>query len=119
MGSDRHERLSPHPAEMETLLERVRLQQWSEQDFHLLERLLRLLLSLMRIISQKHASLARLKPLLFGVPAGSTVASATGRPYYCQHGPGDRPAGSPAERSWPPEQFRLFGCRSHPLSGSA
>ena len=56
------------PAEMETLLERVRLQQWSEQDFHLLERLLRLLLSLVRIISQKQASLARLKQLLFGSP---------------------------------------------------
>jgi hypothetical protein len=68
MGSDRNERLSPHQTEIETLLARVRLQQLSEQDFHLLERLLRLLLSLVRIISQKHASLARLKPLLFGSP---------------------------------------------------
>jgi transposase len=68
MGSDRHERLSPHQTEIETLLARVRLQQLSEQDFHLLERLLRLLLSLVRIISQKHASLARLKQLLFGSP---------------------------------------------------
>src|SRR4051812_43691218 len=59
---------SPPQTEMETLLARVRLQPLSEQDFHLLERLLRLLLSLVRIISQKHASLARLKPLLFGSP---------------------------------------------------
>jgi transposase len=68
MGQDRNERLSPHPAEIEILIERVRLQQLSEQDLPLLERLLRLLLSLVRIIPQKHASLARLKRFLFGSP---------------------------------------------------
>ena len=66
MEPDRHEQLSPHPAEIETPIERARLQQLSGQDLHLLERLLRLLLSLVRIIPQKHASLARLKWLANG-----------------------------------------------------
>ena len=68
MEPDRHEFLSAHPAEIETLLERVQRQQLSEQDFRLLERLLRLLLSVARLLAQKQTSLARLKRLLFGPP---------------------------------------------------
>jgi hypothetical protein len=64
MGPERPERLSPQPAEIESLLERVRHQQLSEQDFRLLERLLRLLLSVARLLEQKQASLARLRRLL-------------------------------------------------------
>jgi transposase len=66
MGSDRHEFLSPNQTEIESLIERVRHQSLSEQDLHLLERLLRLLLSVARLLEQKHASLARLKRLLCG-----------------------------------------------------
>ena len=69
MEPDRHEFLSAHPAEIETLLERVQRQQLSEQDFRLLERLLRLLLSVARLLAQKQTSLARLKRLLFGPPS--------------------------------------------------
>jgi hypothetical protein len=60
MGPERPERLPPQSAEIESLLERVRQQQLSEQDFGLLERLLRLLLSVARLLEQKQASLARL-----------------------------------------------------------
>jgi transposase len=68
MGPERQERLPPQSAEIESLLERVRHQQLSEQDFDLLERLLRLLLSVARLLEQKQASLARLRRLLFGSP---------------------------------------------------
>jgi transposase len=68
MDPDRHEFLSSHPAEIESLLERVQRQQLSEPDFRLLERLLRLLLSVARLLAQKQTSLARLKRLLFGPP---------------------------------------------------
>src|SRR3954467_138364 len=66
MGPERQQRLPPQSAEIESLLERVRHQQLSEQDFGLLERLLRLLLSVARLLEQKQASLARLRRLLFG-----------------------------------------------------
>jgi transposase len=68
MDPDRHEFFSSHPAEIESLLERVQRQQLSEPDFRLLERLLRLLLSVARLLAQKQTSLARLKRLLFGPP---------------------------------------------------
>ena len=68
MGPERPERLPSQSAEIESLLERVRKQQLSEQDFGLLERLLRLLLSVARLLEQKQTSLARLRRLLFGSP---------------------------------------------------
>jgi transposase len=68
MGPERQERLPPQSAEIESLLERVQHQQLSEQDFGLLERLLRLLLAVARLLEQKQASLARLRRLLFGSP---------------------------------------------------
>src|SRR5947209_155942 len=68
MGPERQERLPPQSAEIEGLLERVRHQQLNEQDFGLLERLLRLLLTVARLLEQKQTSLARLRRLLFGSP---------------------------------------------------
>jgi transposase len=62
------EPVSAHPEEIESLLERVRRNQLGEQDLRLLERLLRLLLSVVRFLEQKNTSLARLKRLLFGPP---------------------------------------------------
>src|SRR3954467_10230922 len=58
--------ISARPEEIESLLERVRRNQLGEQDLRLLERLLRLLLSVVRFLEQKNTSLARLKRLLFG-----------------------------------------------------
>jgi transposase len=69
MSQDHHEPLSTSAQEIESLLERVRNQQLDEQDFALLERLLRLLLGLVRVVGQKKASWARLKRLLFGSPS--------------------------------------------------
>src|SRR3954453_9637122 len=60
--------ISARPEEIESLLERVRRHQLGEQDLRLLERLLRLLLSVVRFLEQKNTSLARLKRLLFGPP---------------------------------------------------
>src|SRR5947209_16081470 len=62
------EPVSAHPEEIESLLERVRHNQLGEQDLRLLERLLRLLLSVVHFLEQKNTSLARLKRLLFGSP---------------------------------------------------
>src|SRR4051794_14059602 len=62
------EPVSARPEEIESLLERVRRNQLGEQDLRLLERLLRLLLSVVRFLEQKNTSLARLKRLLFGPP---------------------------------------------------
>src|SRR3954454_2158250 len=62
------EPVSARPEEIESLLERVRRNQLGEQDLRLLERLLRLLLSVIRFLEQKNTSLARLKRLLFGPP---------------------------------------------------
>jgi transposase len=63
------EPVSARPEEIESLLERVRCNQLGEQDLRLLERLLRLLLSVVRFLQQKNTSLARLKRLLFGPPS--------------------------------------------------
>src|SRR3954468_14896118 len=62
------EPVSARPEEIESLLERVWRNQLGEQDLRLLERLLRLLLSVVRFLEQKNTSLARLKRLLFGPP---------------------------------------------------
>src|SRR3954454_2211868 len=62
------EPVSARPEEIESLIERVRRNQLGEQDLRLLERLLRLLLSVVRFLEQKNTSLARLKRLLFGPP---------------------------------------------------
>ena len=66
MGKPDQEPLSTDPVEIETRIERVRHNQLAEQDYRLLERLLRLLLNLAHVIEQKNTSLARLKRLLFG-----------------------------------------------------
>jgi transposase len=63
------ESVSARPEEIESLLERVRRHQLGEQDLRLLERLLRLLLSIVRFLERKNASLAHLKRLLFGPPS--------------------------------------------------
>src|SRR3982750_80376 len=62
------EPVSARPEGIESLIERGRRNQLGEQDLRLLERLLRLLLSVVRFLEQKNTSLARLKRLLFGPP---------------------------------------------------
>ena len=60
------DRPTTNAAEVERLIDSVRHNTLGEDDRQLLERLLRLLLSLVSLIEQKNASLARLKRLLFG-----------------------------------------------------
>ena len=54
------------PSEIEALISRLKQSNLSERDAHLLERLLRLLLTLINILEQKNTSIKRLKRLLFG-----------------------------------------------------
>jgi transposase len=54
------------PAEIEALIERVKQSQLAPRDAQLVERLLRLVLSMATLLQQKNASIKRLKRLLFG-----------------------------------------------------
>jgi hypothetical protein len=74
------EPVSANPEEIESLLECVRRNQLGEQDLRLLERLLRLLLSVVRFLEQKNTSLARLKRLLFGPPSDPASEPKPKRP---------------------------------------
>lgn len=53
-------------SEIEALINRIESTQMSEGDKQLVTRLLRLVLSLLRMIESKNASIARLKKMLFG-----------------------------------------------------
>lgn len=57
---------STDPVEIEVLIGRVRQSDLPERDALLVERLLRLVLSLVSLIEHKNASISRLKRLLFG-----------------------------------------------------
>ena len=72
--------VSARPEEIESLLERVRCNQLGEQDLRLLERLLRLLLSVVRFVEQKNTSWARLKRLLFGPPSNPPSSAPLSSP---------------------------------------
>lgn len=64
-----------NPVEIERLIERLRQSNLDPRDRDLVERLLRLVLTLVSVLQQKHASLKRLKRLIFG--SGSDKRSAT------------------------------------------
>src|SRR3954451_16518058 len=81
--------ISARPEEIESLLERVRRNQLGEQDLRLLERLLRLLLSVVRFFKRKNASLAHLRRLLFGLPSDPPSSAPPASP-VCT-GPSDAP----------------------------
>lgn len=57
---------STDPTEIESLIARIKQGSLQESDTQLLERLLRLLLSLIQVVQHKNASIARLKRMLFG-----------------------------------------------------
>ena len=57
--------VSTDPREIEALIGRVKQSDLPERDALLLERLLRLVLTLVSMLEHKHASIARLKRLLF------------------------------------------------------
>jgi hypothetical protein len=57
---------STDPVESEALIGRVKQSGLPERDAMLVERLLRLVLTLVSMLEHKNASIARLKRLLFG-----------------------------------------------------
>ena len=57
---------STNPSEIEALIARLEEGQLGEADRRLISRLLRLLLTLIRVVEQKNTSISRLKRLLFG-----------------------------------------------------
>ncbi len=68
---------STNPSEIEALISRLKHGSLDNQDTLLVERLLRLLLTLIRVVEQKNTSISRLKRLLFGPGADKrTVAAA-------------------------------------------
>lgn len=62
------------PAEIERLIERLKQSNLDPRDLDLAERLLRMVLALVRVLQQKNASLKRLKRLIFG-PASDKRAA--------------------------------------------
>jgi transposase len=67
---------STSPSEIEALIERVKRNNLKEGDVQLLERLLRLLLSLTNLLQQKNASIKRLKRWLFGPSSDKRKSSS-------------------------------------------
>lgn len=65
------------PAEIEALIERLKQSQLAPRDVQLVERLLRLALSMATLLQQKNASIKRLKRLLFGPRTDKRAATAT------------------------------------------
>jgi hypothetical protein len=70
------------PEEIERLIERLKQDKIEPKDRELIERLLRMVLTLIRILQKKNASLSRLKRMIFGPgsdrrPAGETGSEAT------------------------------------------
>ncbi len=69
---------STNPSEIEALIARFEDGQLGVEDRRLISRLLRLLLTLIRVVEQKNTSISRLKRMLFG--PGSDKRPATIRP---------------------------------------
>ena len=71
---------STTPAEIEALITRLKQSNLSAHDARLLERLLRLLLTLINLVEHKNSSIKRLKRLLFG-PGSETRRPLAERPH--------------------------------------
>jgi len=65
---------STNPSEIEALIARLKHGSLNNQDTLLVERLLRLLLTLIRVVEQKNTSISRLKRMLFGPGADKRSA---------------------------------------------
>jgi len=64
---------STNPSEIEALIARLKHGSLNNQDTLLIERLLRLLLTLIRVVEHKNTSISRLKRLLFGPGRGHAL----------------------------------------------
>jgi hypothetical protein len=65
---------STDPSEIEAVIARLKQSNLAESDSRLIERLLRLLLTLTRLVEQKNFSISRLKRMLFGPGADQRPA---------------------------------------------
>ena len=74
--SDHEPPTSTNPSEIEALIARLEDGQLGADDRRLISRLLRLLLTLIRVVEQKNTSISRLKRLLFGPGADKRAAAA-------------------------------------------
>ncbi len=74
--SEHDESSSTNPSEIEALIARLEAGQLGEADQRLISRLLRLLLTLIRVVEQKNTSISRLKRMLFGPGADKRSAAA-------------------------------------------
>ncbi|MBA2732975.1 MAG: IS66 family transposase [Acidobacteria bacterium] len=68
---------STNPSEIEALIARLEDGQLGAEDRRLITRLLRLLLTLIRVVEQKNTSISRLKRMLFGPGADTRPARST------------------------------------------
>ncbi len=68
---------STNPSEIEALIARLKRGSLAPQDTLLVERLLRLLLRLIRVVEHKNTSISRLKRMLFGPGADKRPAAST------------------------------------------
>src|SRR5574341_2122331 len=86
------------PAEIERLIERLKRSNLDPRDLDLLERLLRMVLTLVRVLQQKNASLKRLKRLIFGPGSDKRAATGSGE----QDKGGNNAADSPVDSDQQP-----------------
>jgi hypothetical protein len=63
------------PTEIEQLIDRLKQSNLAPRDMALIERLLRMVLSLSRLLQQRNTSLKRLKRMIFGPGSDNRAAS--------------------------------------------
>ena len=71
---------STYPSEIEALIARLEDGQLHAEDRRLIGRLLRLLLTLIRVVEQKNTSISRLKRLLFGTGTDNRTNASPAAP---------------------------------------
>jgi transposase len=86
------------PSEIEALIERVKGSDIAPPDAQLIERLLRLVLSMASLLQQKNASIKRLKRLIFGPGSDNRTATEP----KTELTTGNQVSGAPAESERPP-----------------
>lgn len=99
-----------NPAEIEGLIERLKQSNLNPRDLDLVERLLRMVLTLVRVLQQKNASLKRLKRLIFGPSSDKRDATRSGE----QDKSGNNVADSPVDSD--PQPGSQTGSETGPSS---
>lgn len=100
---------STNPSEIEALIARLEDGQLGAEDRRLIGRLLRLLLTLIRVVEQKNTSISRLKRMLFGPGADKRTAATSAAPTSnpssrAAPSAGDEPSQPPPLEATPTEE---------------